>query len=85
MELRGITFNSSLQTETSDYYRVLTPALERLVSSAGLGGKSLWRFRWVRLNCPHSAECGCREQEENRGFLNISRGLSCTSGAVSGP
>ena len=32
VELRGITFNSSLQAENSDYYRVLTPALERLVS-----------------------------------------------------
>lgn len=32
VELQGITFNSSLQMENSDYYRVLTPALERLVS-----------------------------------------------------
>lgn len=32
VELRGITFNSSLQMVNSDYYRVLTPALERLVS-----------------------------------------------------
>ncbi|NXL67474.1 TMPS9 protease, partial [Chordeiles acutipennis] len=34
VELRGITFNSSLQTENSDYYRVLTPALERLFLSS---------------------------------------------------
>ncbi|OPJ67999.1 transmembrane protease serine 9 isoform B [Patagioenas fasciata monilis] len=34
VELRGIAFNSSLQTETSDYYRVLTPALERLFLSS---------------------------------------------------
>lgn len=32
VELQGITFNSSLQMKNSDYYRVLTPALERLVS-----------------------------------------------------
>uniref|UniRef100_A0A672UYX1 Peptidase S1 domain-containing protein n=1 Tax=Strigops habroptila TaxID=2489341 RepID=A0A672UYX1_STRHB len=34
VELGGITFNSSLQTENSDYYRVLTPALERLFLSS---------------------------------------------------
>ncbi|KAM6236138.1 transmembrane protease serine 9 isoform 2-T2 [Porphyrio hochstetteri] len=34
VELRGITFNSSLQMENSDYYRVLTPALERLFLSS---------------------------------------------------
>ncbi|XP_025924770.1 transmembrane protease serine 9 isoform X2 [Apteryx rowi] len=34
VELRGIAFNSSLQTENSDYYRVLTPALERLFLSS---------------------------------------------------
>ncbi|XP_075592296.1 transmembrane protease serine 9 [Balearica regulorum gibbericeps] len=34
VELQGITFNSSLQTENSDYYRVLTPALERLFLSS---------------------------------------------------
>ncbi|NXF37231.1 TMPS9 protease, partial [Nyctibius bracteatus] len=34
VELRGIAFNSSLQMETSDYYRVLTPALERLFLSS---------------------------------------------------
>ncbi|NWH70294.1 TMPS9 protease, partial [Piaya cayana] len=32
VELQGITFNSSLQMESSEYYRVLTPALERLVT-----------------------------------------------------
>ncbi|XP_030918079.1 transmembrane protease serine 9 isoform X3 [Geospiza fortis] len=34
VELQGILFNSSLQTENSDYYRVLTPALERLFLSS---------------------------------------------------
>ncbi|NXK13120.1 TMPS9 protease, partial [Herpetotheres cachinnans] len=34
VELRGIAFNSSLQTESSDYYRVLTPALEKLFLSS---------------------------------------------------
>ncbi|XP_069734093.1 transmembrane protease serine 9 isoform X2 [Phaenicophaeus curvirostris] len=34
VELQGITFNSSLQMESSDYYRVLTPALERLFLSS---------------------------------------------------
>ncbi|NXR77907.1 TMPS9 protease, partial [Pycnonotus jocosus] len=34
VELQGITFNSSLQMENSDYYRVLTPALERLFLSS---------------------------------------------------
>ncbi|XP_054252206.1 transmembrane protease serine 9 isoform X2 [Indicator indicator] len=34
VELRGISFNSSLQLESSDYYRVLTPALERLFLSS---------------------------------------------------
>ncbi|XP_032858988.1 transmembrane protease serine 9 isoform X3 [Tyto alba] len=34
VELRGISFNSSLQMENSDYYRVLTPALERLFLSS---------------------------------------------------
>ncbi|XP_009637181.1 transmembrane protease serine 9 [Egretta garzetta] len=34
VELQGITFNSSLQTENSDYYRVLTPALEKLFLSS---------------------------------------------------
>ncbi|KAM6040213.1 transmembrane protease serine 9 isoform 2-T2 [Theristicus caerulescens] len=34
VELRGIPFNSSLQLENSDYYRVLTPALERLFLSS---------------------------------------------------
>ncbi|XP_068775730.1 transmembrane protease serine 9 isoform X4 [Struthio camelus] len=34
VELRGIAFNSSLQMENSDYYRVLTPALERLFLSS---------------------------------------------------
>ncbi|XP_009578755.1 PREDICTED: transmembrane protease serine 9, partial [Fulmarus glacialis] len=34
VELQGITFNSSLQRENSDYYRVLTPALERLFLSS---------------------------------------------------
>lgn len=41
MELQGIAFNSSLQMENSDYYRVLTPALERLVSSSELGRRRL--------------------------------------------
>uniref|UniRef100_F7FY57 Transmembrane serine protease 9 n=1 Tax=Monodelphis domestica TaxID=13616 RepID=F7FY57_MONDO len=31
-ELKGILYDSSLQQETSSYYRALTPALERLVS-----------------------------------------------------
>ncbi|NXX43733.1 TMPS9 protease, partial [Tricholaema leucomelas] len=34
VELRGISFDSSLQLESSDYYRVLTPALERLFLSS---------------------------------------------------
>ncbi|EOB04249.1 Transmembrane protease, serine 9, partial [Anas platyrhynchos] len=34
VELQGIIFNSSLQRENSDYYRVLTPALERLFLSS---------------------------------------------------
>ncbi|XP_041879149.1 transmembrane protease serine 9 isoform X1 [Corvus kubaryi] len=34
VELQGIIFNSSLQMENSDYYRVLTPALERLFLSS---------------------------------------------------
>uniref|UniRef100_A0A8C6JNX7 Uncharacterized protein n=1 Tax=Melopsittacus undulatus TaxID=13146 RepID=A0A8C6JNX7_MELUD len=34
VELGGIAFNSSLQTESSEYYRVLTPALERLFLSS---------------------------------------------------
>ncbi|NWH61863.1 TMPS9 protease, partial [Geococcyx californianus] len=34
VELQGITFNSSLQMENSEYYRVLTPALERLFLSS---------------------------------------------------
>ncbi|NWV26852.1 TMPS9 protease, partial [Origma solitaria] len=34
VELQGIPFNSSLQMENSDYYRVLTPALERLFLSS---------------------------------------------------
>lgn len=34
-QLRGIHFSSSLQQETSDYYRLLTPALQTLVSAAG--------------------------------------------------
>ncbi|NXM65226.1 TMPS9 protease, partial [Serilophus lunatus] len=34
VELQGITFNSSLQMKNSDYYRVLTPALERLFLSS---------------------------------------------------
>ncbi|XP_025961183.2 transmembrane protease serine 9 isoform X1 [Dromaius novaehollandiae] len=34
VELRGIAFNSSLQMENSDYYRALTPALERLFLSS---------------------------------------------------
>ncbi|XP_032059648.1 transmembrane protease serine 9 [Aythya fuligula] len=34
VELQGIMFNSSLQRENSDYYRVLTPALERLFLSS---------------------------------------------------
>ncbi|XP_049663063.1 transmembrane protease serine 9 isoform X3 [Accipiter gentilis] len=34
VELQGIAFNSSLQVENSDYYRVLTPALERLFLSS---------------------------------------------------
>lgn len=32
VELRGIVYDNSLQRETSDYYRMLTPTLERLVS-----------------------------------------------------
>ncbi|NWR76480.1 TMPS9 protease, partial [Centropus unirufus] len=34
VELQGITFNSSLRMESSDYYKVLTPALERLFLSS---------------------------------------------------
>ncbi|NWS77009.1 TMPS9 protease, partial [Crotophaga sulcirostris] len=34
VELQGITFNSSLQMENSEYYRVLTPALESLFLSS---------------------------------------------------
>ncbi|XP_071434162.1 transmembrane protease serine 9 [Pithys albifrons albifrons] len=34
VELQGITFNSSLKMENSEYYRVLTPALERLFLSS---------------------------------------------------
>uniref|UniRef100_A0A8B9E9G3 Transmembrane serine protease 9 n=1 Tax=Anser cygnoides TaxID=8845 RepID=A0A8B9E9G3_ANSCY len=34
VELQGIMFNSSLQRENSDYYRMLTPALERLFLSS---------------------------------------------------
>ncbi|XP_064493258.1 transmembrane protease serine 9 isoform X1 [Pseudopipra pipra] len=34
VELQGIMFNSSLKTENSEYYRVLTPALERLFLSS---------------------------------------------------
>lgn len=39
-QLHGIHFSSSLQQETSDYYRLLTPALQTLVSAAGteIGG-----------------------------------------------
>lgn len=33
-QLHGIHFSSSLQQETSDYYRLLTPALQTLVSAA---------------------------------------------------
>ena len=41
-ELRGIRFAPSLQQETSEYYRTLTPALEMLVRVLGArrgGGK----------------------------------------------
>ncbi|NWY06590.1 TMPS9 protease, partial [Nothoprocta ornata] len=34
VELRGIAFDSSLRAESSDYYRALTPALERLFLSS---------------------------------------------------
>lgn len=92
MELRGIAFNSSLRTENSDYYRVLTPALERLVSPAGLARKDLGKATVIpegQLECPHPAESGCQGQEENGDFLNISgvpAGLSCTSrGPVRAP
>ena len=33
-ELQGVRYACSLQRETSEYYRVLTPALERLVRTA---------------------------------------------------
>ncbi|XP_075579927.1 transmembrane protease serine 9 [Pelecanus crispus] len=42
VELRGITFNSSLQMESSDYYRVLTPALERLFLSSFQDSQLYW-------------------------------------------
>lgn len=38
--LRGIWFARSLQQEASDYYRALTPALERLVSASRMQGGS---------------------------------------------
>lgn len=34
-ELRGIRFTSALQQENSDFYRLLTPALQTLASTAG--------------------------------------------------
>lgn len=34
-ELRGIRFTSLLQQENSDFYRLLTPALQTLASTAG--------------------------------------------------
>lgn len=34
-ELRGVRYAGSLQQTTSDYYRALTPTLERLVRVAG--------------------------------------------------
>lgn len=37
-ELRGIRYSRSLQQEASDYYRMLTPALEMLVRGPGVGG-----------------------------------------------
>ncbi|XP_071583518.1 transmembrane protease serine 9 [Heliangelus exortis] len=42
VELRGIPFNSSLQMESSDYYRVLTPALERLFLSSFQASQLDW-------------------------------------------
>ncbi|XP_072775607.1 transmembrane protease serine 9 isoform X5 [Taeniopygia guttata] len=42
VELQGITFNSSLQMENSDYYRVLTPALERLFLSSVQDSQLNW-------------------------------------------
>ncbi|KAM6294770.1 transmembrane protease serine 9 [Aegotheles albertisi] len=44
VELRGITFNSSLQLESSDYYRVLTPALERLFLSSFQASQPDWSY-----------------------------------------
>ena len=42
-ELRGIRFAPSLQQETSEYYRTLTPALEMLVRVLGArGGGGKW-------------------------------------------
>ncbi|XP_010005565.1 PREDICTED: transmembrane protease serine 9 [Chaetura pelagica] len=42
VELQGIPFNSSLQLESSDYYRVLTPALERLFLSSFQASQLDW-------------------------------------------
>ncbi|KAM4657575.1 transmembrane protease serine 9 [Amazona ochrocephala] len=47
VELGGITFNSSLQTESSEYYRVLTPALERLFLSSFQDS----RLDWMCTGC----------------------------------
>uniref|UniRef100_A0A8B9FTJ8 Transmembrane protease serine 9 n=1 Tax=Amazona collaria TaxID=241587 RepID=A0A8B9FTJ8_9PSIT len=47
VELGGITFNSSLQTESSGYYRVLTPALERLFLSSFQDS----RLDWMCTGC----------------------------------
>lgn len=43
-ELRGIRFAPSLQQETSDYYRMLTPTLETLVRVLGARGAT-WEAR----------------------------------------
>lgn len=45
-QLHGIHFSSSLQRETSDYYRLLTPALQTLVSAAGTEIGGSWVGDW---------------------------------------
>lgn len=44
-ELRGIRFACSLQQESSDYYRMLTPTLEALVRVLRIRGqgKGVWQ------------------------------------------
>lgn len=41
-ELRGIRYSRSLQQETSDYYRLLTPTLETLVRGSREWGRHGW-------------------------------------------